>query len=160
MRGSRNAARHRRRPALLRLADGAEAVRGRRGRRPNPRYRDLFPDAPPPGLVPSCAEAGILGVTTGVLGTLAATEAIKLVCGIGEPLVGRLLMVDLLAMRFEEIRYRRPAAAEARRASQAARRRLPATMVCARASAPSARREEGVERDRGDRSKQDAESED
>ena len=76
--------------------------------RPNPRYRDLFPDAPPPGLVPSCAEAGILGVTTGVLGTLAATEAIKLVCGIGEPLVGRLLMVDLLAMRFEEIRYRSP----------------------------------------------------
>ena len=73
-----------------------------------PRYRDLFPEAPPEGLVPSCAEAGILGVTTGVLGTLAATEAIKLVCGIGEPLVGRLLLVDLLTMRIEEIRYKRP----------------------------------------------------
>ncbi len=74
---------------------------------PNPGYRDLFPEAPPAGLVPSCAEAGILGVTTGVLGTLAASEAIKLVCGVGEPLVGRFLMIDLLTMRIEEIRYRR-----------------------------------------------------
>lgn len=73
----------------------------------NPRYRDLFPEAPPEGLVPSCAEAGILGVTTGVLGTLAASEAIKLICGIGEPLIGRFLLVDLLTMRIEEIRYRR-----------------------------------------------------
>ncbi len=73
----------------------------------NPRYRDLFPEAPPEGLVPSCAEAGILGVTTGVLGTLAASEAIKLICGIGEPLVGRFLLVDLLTMRIEEIRYKR-----------------------------------------------------
>lgn len=76
----------------------------------NPRYRDLFPEPPPDGLVPSCAEAGILGVTTGVLGTLAASEAIKLVCGIGEPLVGRFLLVDLLTMRIEEIRYKRPQA--------------------------------------------------
>ena len=76
--------------------------------RANPRYRDLFPEAPPPGVVPTCAEAGILGTTTGVLGTLAANEAIKLVCGIGEPLIGKLLMVDLLALRFETIRYRRP----------------------------------------------------
>ncbi|MEH6719295.1 MAG: molybdopterin-synthase adenylyltransferase MoeB [Aurantimonas endophytica] len=74
----------------------------------NPSYRDLFPEAPPAGLVPSCAEAGILGVTTGVLGTLAASEAIKQICGVGEPLVGKLLMVDLLTMRFETIRYRRP----------------------------------------------------
>lgn len=72
-----------------------------------PGYRDLFPEPPPAGLVPSCAEAGILGVTAGVLGTLAASEAVKLVCGIGEPLVGRLLMVDLLTMRIETIRYRR-----------------------------------------------------
>lgn len=79
--------------------------RGAEGQ-PNPGYRDLFPEAPPAGLVPSCAEAGILGVTTGVLGTLAASEAIKLVCGIGEALVGRFLMVDLLTMRIEEIRYR------------------------------------------------------
>ena len=76
--------------------------------RPNPRYRDLFPEAPPPGVVPSCAEAGILGTTTGVLGTLAANEAIKIICGMGEPLLGKLLMVDLLALRFETIRYRRP----------------------------------------------------
>lgn len=76
--------------------------------RPNARYRDLFPEPPPAGVVPTCAEAGILGTTTGVLGTLAANEAIKLVCGIGEPLIGRLLMVDLLAPRFETIRYRRP----------------------------------------------------
>lgn len=75
--------------------------------RPMPRYRDLFPEAPPEGVVPSCAEAGILGVTTGVLGTLAATEAIKVICGIGEPLIGRLLMVDLVSMRFETIRYKR-----------------------------------------------------
>ncbi|MBP0615955.1 HesA/MoeB/ThiF family protein [Jiella mangrovi] len=76
--------------------------------RENPRYRDLFPEAPPPGVVPSCAEAGILGTTTGVLGTLAANEAIKLICGIGDTLIGKLLMVDLLTMRFETIRYRRP----------------------------------------------------
>jgi molybdopterin/thiamine biosynthesis adenylyltransferase len=74
-----------------------------------PGYRDLFPEAPPAGLVPSCAEAGILGVVTGILGTLAATEAIKLACGIGAPLVGRLLMVDVLDMRFETVRYRRRA---------------------------------------------------
>lgn len=74
----------------------------------NPSYRDLFPAPPPPGLVPSCAEAGILGVVPGILGTLAATEAIKLLCGIGEPLVGRLVLMDAAAMRFDEIRYRRP----------------------------------------------------
>ncbi|WP_062228276.1 HesA/MoeB/ThiF family protein [Aureimonas frigidaquae] len=74
---------------------------------PAPRLTDLFPSPPPDGTVPSCAEAGILGVTTGILGTLAAAEAIKHVCGIGEPLIGRLLMVDVLAMRFTTIRYRR-----------------------------------------------------
>lgn len=77
--------------------------------RPRPRYRDLFPEAPPPGLVPTCAQAGILGVVTGIVGTLAAAEVIKLVTGAGEPLVGRLLLMDSLRMRFEEIRYRRPA---------------------------------------------------
>ncbi|KQT64287.1 MULTISPECIES: molybdopterin-synthase adenylyltransferase MoeB [unclassified Aureimonas] len=75
--------------------------------RANPSYRDLFPEAPPAGLVASCAEAGILGVVTGILGTLAAAEAVKRICGIGDPLIGRLLMVDALTMRFEEIRYRR-----------------------------------------------------
>lgn len=84
---------------LLPFATGPDGAR-------NPGYRDLFPDAPPPGLVPSCAEAGILGVVTGILGTMAAAEAVKLACGIGEPLVGRLVLVDVLAMRFETIRYR------------------------------------------------------
>ena len=85
---------------LMPYASGPDGIR-------HPGYRDLFPEAPPAGLVPSCAEAGILGVVTGILGTLAATEAIKLACGIGAPLVGRLLMVDTLEMRFETVRYRR-----------------------------------------------------
>ncbi len=74
---------------------------------PLPRYRDLFPEPPPEGMVPTCAEAGILGVVTGILGTLAAAEAVKVLAGAGEPLFGRLLLVDTLQMRFETIRYRR-----------------------------------------------------
>lgn len=74
---------------------------------PNPRYRDLFPEAPPPGTVPSCAEAGIVGALTGVMGTLEAMEAIKLVTGAGEPLVGRLLLYDALNARFDTISYKR-----------------------------------------------------
>jgi len=77
--------------------------------RQNPSYRDLFPEPPPPGLVPSCAEAGVLGALTGVVGTLQALEAIKLIANIGEPLVGRLLLYDALAARFETVRYKRPA---------------------------------------------------
>ena len=75
--------------------------------RPNPSWRCLFPEPPPPGLVPSCAQAGILGAVVGVLGTLAATEVIKVITGVGEPLIGRFLMVDLRAMRFETVDYRR-----------------------------------------------------
>ncbi|MBT9291749.1 HesA/MoeB/ThiF family protein [Prosthecodimorpha staleyi] len=74
--------------------------------RPNPTYRCLFPEPPPEGLVPSCAVAGILGALTGTMGSLQALEAIKLVAGIGEPLVGRLLMFDARALRFETVRYR------------------------------------------------------
>jgi molybdopterin/thiamine biosynthesis adenylyltransferase len=74
---------------------------------PNPGYRDLFPERPPPGMVPSCAVAGVVGALTGVMGTLQAMEVIKLVAGIGEPLVGRLLMYDSLAARFDTIRYGR-----------------------------------------------------
>ena len=66
----------------------------------------LFPAPPPDGLLPSCAEAGIIGVLTGVIGTLQAMEVIKLVTGTGEPLIGRLLLYDALAARFETIAYR------------------------------------------------------
>ena len=78
---------------------------GADGRR-NPSYRDLFPEPPPAGLVPSCAVAGVLGALTGVLGTLQALEVIKLIAGIGEPLVGRLLLYDALGAQFDTIRYR------------------------------------------------------
>jgi molybdopterin/thiamine biosynthesis adenylyltransferase len=72
-----------------------------------PGYRDLFPEPPPPGLVPSCAEAGVVGALTGVIGTLQAMEVIKLITGAGEPLVGRLLLYDGLAASFQTIRYGR-----------------------------------------------------
>ncbi len=77
------------------------------GGRLNPGYRDLFPERPQPGVVPSCAEAGIVGALTGVIGTLMAMEAIKLITGAGEPLVGRLMLYDGLSARFEIMRYRR-----------------------------------------------------
>ena len=73
----------------------------------NPSYRDIFPAPPPDGLLPTCAEAGILGALTGIIGSIQALEVLKLVAGIGEPLVGRLLLYDGLAQRFEEIRYKR-----------------------------------------------------
>jgi len=69
-----------------------------------PCYRCLHPEPPPPGLVPSCAEAGVLGVLPGIIGTIQATEAIKVLLGIGEPLVGRFLVYDALRMRFRELR--------------------------------------------------------
>ena len=72
-----------------------------------PCYRCLYAEPPPPGLVPSCAEGGVLGVLPGLLGTIQATETIKVLLGIGEPLVGRLLLVDTLGMRFRELRVRK-----------------------------------------------------
>jgi molybdopterin/thiamine biosynthesis adenylyltransferase/rhodanese-related sulfurtransferase len=72
-----------------------------------PCYRCLFPEPPPPGLIPSCAEAGVLGVLPGVIGLIQATEAIKMILGVGEPLIGRLLLFDALAMRFREVAVRR-----------------------------------------------------
>jgi len=68
-----------------------------------PCFRCLHPEPPAPGLVPGCAEAGVLGVLPGVIGTIQATEVLKLILGVGEPLVGRLVTFDALAMRFEEI---------------------------------------------------------
>src|SRR5499426_2021594 len=72
---------------------------------PNPTYRCLFPEPPPPGTVPACAEAGILGALTGVLGSLMALEVIREIVGFGEGLVGRLVMFDARAMRFETLNY-------------------------------------------------------
>ncbi|NOK60656.1 MAG: molybdopterin-synthase adenylyltransferase MoeB [Chloroflexi bacterium AL-W] len=72
-----------------------------------PCYRCLYPEPPPPGLVPSCAEGGVLGVLPGIIGTLQATEVVKLLAGIGEALVGRLMLYDALAMQFRELKLRR-----------------------------------------------------
>jgi len=72
-----------------------------------PCYRCLFREPPPPGLVPSCAEGGVLGVLPGLVGTIQATEAIKLILGIGEPLIGRLLLVDALTAQFRTVKIRR-----------------------------------------------------
>lgn len=74
---------------------------------PNPTYRCLFPAPPEAGVVPSCAEAGILGVVPGIVGTIQALEAIKLATGTGEPLIGRLLLFDAMTTRFETFSYRR-----------------------------------------------------
>jgi len=73
--------------------------------KPNPTYRCLFPEPPPPGTVPACSEAGILGALVGVLGSMMALEVIREIVGFGEGLVGRLLMVDARAMRFETLNY-------------------------------------------------------
>jgi len=73
--------------------------------KPNPTYRCLFPEPPPPGTVPACAEAGVLGALAGVIGSMMALEVIREIVGFGEGLVGRLLMIDARAMRFETLRY-------------------------------------------------------
>lgn len=72
-----------------------------------PCYRCLFPEPPPPELIPTCSQAGVLGVLPGVIGTMQATEVLKLILGIGEPLIGRLLLFDALSMRFREVRVER-----------------------------------------------------
>jgi adenylyltransferase/sulfurtransferase len=72
-----------------------------------PCYRCLFPEPPPPGLVPSCAEGGVLGILPGTIGTLQATEAIKLILGIGQPMIGRMLLYDALEMSFTTIKIRK-----------------------------------------------------
>jgi adenylyltransferase/sulfurtransferase len=72
-----------------------------------PCYRCLYPEPPPPGLVPSCAEGGVLGILPGTVGLIQATEAVKLILGIGEPLIGRLMLYDALGMRFRELKLRK-----------------------------------------------------
>jgi adenylyltransferase/sulfurtransferase len=84
--------------------EGQASVFGAEG---GPCYRCLFRDPPPPESVPSCSEAGVLGVLPGLIGTIQATEAMKLVLGVGQPLVGRLLLVDSLGMDFREVEVRR-----------------------------------------------------
>src|SRR5476651_2153999 len=72
-----------------------------------PCYRCLYPEPPPPGLVPSCAEGGVLGILPGIIGLVQATETVKLILGVGQPLVGRLMLYDALAMKFRELKLRR-----------------------------------------------------
>lgn len=72
-----------------------------------PCYRCLYPEPPPPGLVPSCAEGGVLGILPGIIGVIQATEAVKLILGEGEPLIGRLLLFDALKMKFKELKLRK-----------------------------------------------------
>jgi sulfur-carrier protein adenylyltransferase/sulfurtransferase len=84
--------------------EGQASVFGAPG---GPCYRCLYPEPPPPGLVPSCAEGGVLGVLPGVIGTIQATEAIKLILGVGRPLIGRLLLYDAFNMSFRELKLRR-----------------------------------------------------
>ncbi len=78
-----------------------------------PCYRCLYPEPPPPGLVPSCAEGGVLGILPGIIGTIQATETIKLIIGNGEPLIGRLLLLNALKMRFRELKLRKSPACPA-----------------------------------------------
>src|ERR1700723_2925529 len=77
------------------------------GTEEGPCYRCLYPEPPPPGLVPSCAEGGVLGILPGLVGVIQATEVIKLILGIGEPLIGRLLLVDALGMNFRTLKLRK-----------------------------------------------------
>jgi sulfur-carrier protein adenylyltransferase/sulfurtransferase len=89
--------------SIYRFEGQASVFDARRG----PCYRCLYPEPPPPGLVPSCAEGGVLGVLPGLIGVLQATEAVKLVLGIGEPLIGRLLLFDALSLKFRELRLKK-----------------------------------------------------
>ncbi len=99
------AAGHRRGRHLRRLAHHLRAHETRADGARNPTYRCLFPEPPPAGTVPACAEAGILGALPGVLGSMMALEVIREIVGFGEGLVGRLLMVDARSMRFETLSY-------------------------------------------------------
>ncbi|NPB06068.1 MAG: molybdopterin-synthase adenylyltransferase MoeB [Aquificae bacterium] len=92
--------------AMLRF-EGQCTVFDFRDKEKSPCYRCLFPEPPPPGTVPSCQEAGILGSVGGIMGSIQATEALKLLLGIGEPLVGKLLIMDALSMDFRKVKLRK-----------------------------------------------------
>ena len=89
--------------SIFRFEGQVTVYQPRRG----PCYRCLYPEPPPPEMAPSCAEAGVLGVLTGIIGSLQALEAIKLLLTIGDPLIGRLLMYDALNQKFREMKVRR-----------------------------------------------------
>ena len=89
--------------SIFRFEGQASVFAARNG----PCYRCLYPEPPPPGLVPSCAEGGVLGVLPGIIGVIQATETIKLILGVGEPLIGRFLVYDALRMRFRELKLRK-----------------------------------------------------
>ncbi len=89
--------------SIFRFEGQASVFYGKEG----PCYRCLYAEPPPPGLVPSCAEGGVLGVLPGIVGTMQATEVIKLILGIGDPLIGRLLLIDALDMKFRELKLRK-----------------------------------------------------
>jgi adenylyltransferase/sulfurtransferase len=89
--------------SVFRFEGQASVFDARRG----PCYRCLYPEPPPPGLVPSCAEGGVLGVLPGIIGTIQAMETIKLVAGLGDPLIGRFLIFDALRMRFREMKLQK-----------------------------------------------------
>jgi molybdopterin/thiamine biosynthesis adenylyltransferase/rhodanese-related sulfurtransferase/molybdopterin converting factor small subunit len=89
--------------SIYRFEGQASVFDARRG----PCYRCLYPEPPPPGLVPSCAEGGVLGVLPGLVGTIQATETVKLLLGAGEPLIGRLLLLDALTLQFRELRLKK-----------------------------------------------------
>ena len=89
--------------SIFRFEGQASVFDAKRG----PCYRCLYPEPPPPGLVPSCAEGGVLGILPGIIGTIQATETIKLILGNGEPLIGRLLLFNALKMRFRELKLRK-----------------------------------------------------
>lgn len=95
--------------SIFRFEGQAAVFDARRG----PCYRCLYPEPPPPGAVPSCVEAGVLGVLPGLLGVIQATETLKLILGVGETLIGRLLLVDALGMRFRDLTLRKSAACPA-----------------------------------------------
>jgi adenylyltransferase/sulfurtransferase len=113
--------------------EGQASVFGTPG---GPCYRCLHPEPPPPGLVPSCAEAGVLGVLPGLLGVIQAAEVVKLVLGRGETLAGRLLLVDVLAMRFREIELRRNPACAVCGERPTVRKLIDYDAFCASAEAP------------------------
>ncbi len=92
--------------AMLRF-EGQISVFDYRDKENSPCYRCLYPEPPPPGLVPSCQEAGILGSIGGIMGCIQATEAVKVLPGIGEPLVGKLLIMDALSMDFRKVKLRK-----------------------------------------------------